>query len=60
MNGEQAPEFEPDWSPLSRAFHDALWTAKVVLPRKVERALVAELIDALIAEGVTLTESDPP
>jgi hypothetical protein len=36
----------------------ALWSAKVVLPRPVERALVAELVDALTAEGVELTEAE--
>ena len=58
MTVDEVPESEADWSALTRAMGDALWSASVVLPRPVERALIAELIDALTAEGVTLTEAE--
>ena len=58
MTSDEVPDTEPDWSALTRAMSDALWSASVVLPRPVERALIAELIDALPAEGVTLGETE--
>jgi len=51
---------EADWSPLTRAFHDALWDARIVLPKRVERALVAAVVDRLSGEGVVLAEVAPP
>lgn len=60
MNGEQAPEAEADWSPLTRAMRAALWSARLVLPRTLVAALVAAVVAELVAEGVELTESPPP
>jgi hypothetical protein len=46
----------PDWSPLRRAFADALADTTTFLPRDVERRVLAEIIDQLTAEGVELVE----
>ena len=48
----------PDWQPLRRAFADALWNTTTLLPRTVERRVLAEMIDTLTAEGVELREVD--
>jgi hypothetical protein len=58
MTVDELPDFEADWSPLKRAFHDALWDTGVILPKRTEIALVAAVVDLLDGEGVTLTEAE--
>ena len=61
MIDTDVPEtFEADWSPLTRALQVAMWRAQLILPRKVVVALVAAVVDELVAERVELTESPPP
>jgi len=60
MIDTDVPEREPDWSPLTRAMRAALWSAKLCIPRHVERKLVASMVDELVGEGVTLAEAPPP
>jgi hypothetical protein len=55
---ESVPESEADWQPLRNAFTDALWNQEVILPKRVEVALVAAVCDLLDGEGVTLTEAE--
>ena len=50
---------EPDWQPLRRAVHDALWNTNHILPKAAELALVSEVVDQLTAENIELTERKP-
>ena len=50
----------PDWQPLRRALHDALWNVQVILPKAAELALIAEMIDQLTAENIELNERENP
>jgi hypothetical protein len=58
MAADLIPAPEPDWQPLRRAIHDALWNIEIVVPKKAEIALVAAVVDLLDGEGVTLTEAE--
>jgi hypothetical protein len=56
---DDVPAFENDWEPLRRALIDALWVARLALPRSVVIEFTAAVVDALEAAGVVLVEVDP-
>ena len=57
---DDEPIAEPEWQPLRRALHDALWNCQIILPKAAEVALVAEVVDQLTAENIELIERTDP